>query len=365
MTELTIIIPTLNEGMSIRTTINAVIDVVTAAKIDAEILVVDDNSTDDTHEVMRDIMAVHPNVHMLVRLTDHGLSNSLADGFFYAASPVLMVMDSDGQHPPSLIPQLFQEIYDGYDVAVASRYAKGGGIWYSPWYRRLLSWGATYLARFFFPDIADSGSGFFAFKREVIQNAPLQPQGFRMLFEVLGKGKWNRAIEIPYTLQVRKEGQSKLKATTILSYLKQVWGLFKYSITTKESHGHAEIKRVVSYMLVGFSGSIISLSLTYILAGIYNMWYMWAATIAVETSILTNFTLNDIITFGDVGSKLDIASRLGLYHLVSIGGMAITLAATYVCTEWFNMWYVLSITVGIMLAFIWNFTVNRNITWGE
>jgi dolichol-phosphate mannosyltransferase len=365
MYDLTIIIPTLNEVESIRTTINVVTKVVSDAGINAEVLVVDDNSTDGTHDVMRDIMAVSRNVHMLVRLTDHGLSNSLTDGFFYAASPVLMVMDSDGQHPAELIPRLYWEIHNGYDISIASRYVTGGGVWYFPWYRKVLSHGATYLAQFFFPKVADSGSGFFAFKREVIRNAPLQPQGFRMLFEILGKGKWQRAIEIPYTFRMRKRGTSKLKFSTILSYLKQLWGLFKYSVVNKESCGHAEIKRVISYMLVGFSGVVVSLSITYTLAGIYNMWYMWAAAIGVETSILTNFILNDVITFGDVGSKLNALSRLGSYHLVSIAGMAITLAATYVCTEWFNMWYILSITVGVMLAFIWNFTVNRNITWKE
>jgi dolichol-phosphate mannosyltransferase len=363
MYDLTIIIPTLNEARSIRKTINLVEDY-TDASI-TEILIVDDNSTDGTLDIIRDLAAVYPNIHLLVRLTDHGLSQSLADGFFYAAAPNILVLDADGQHPPRYIPPLYQKILDGNDIAIASRYMKGGAVWYVPWYRKILSWGATFLARFFFPSITDSGSGFFAFRKDVIRDAPLQPQGFRMLFEILGKGKWELVEEIPYTLQVREEGMSKLKVGTIISYVKQLWNLFKFSMQNKTSHGHQEIKRVVSFGVVGASGVIVNIGLLFAFTEWLGIWYVASSIISTEISILSNFNLNDLFTFRRIAGKHSLLSRLVLYHAACVGGMILMISTTIILTGLLGVWYIWSMLVGILLAFIWNFSVSRGVTWSE
>lgn len=367
MDRLTVIIPTLNEAKNIRMIVSHVAGVISDNKIPGTILIVDDNSNDGTHDIIRDLAAIYPNLDCIVRHFNHGLSESLVDAFEYASeeSDILMVLDSDGQHPPIKIPELYQAILDGNDIAIASRYIEGGDVLHVPAHRRLLSWGATYLARFFFPKVTDTGSGFFAFRKEVIKDAPLEPQGFRMLFEILGKGKWSTVKEIPYTLQVRMEGQSKLKASTVLSYLKQVWGLLKYSLTTTESHGHQEISRVVTFAAVGISGVIVNLGMTYLLTEYANFWYLWSACIGIELSILTNFILNDRITFKDLKSRLHPIHRLALYHVVCIGGISITLVSMIILVEWMHVWYVYGSIIGIILAFLWNFTMSRGVAWEE
>lgn len=363
MKDLTVIIPTLNEAKNIRGTINEVMKYLPAG---GEVLVVDDNSSDATLYTLNDLVAIYNNLHYVVRFSDYGLSNSLVEGFKIATTPVIMVLDADGQHPPEKIPLLYQAILDGNDIAIASRYVEGGGVIHVSQFRRLLSWGATFLARFFFPKVTDTGSGFFAFRKEVIKDAPLEPQGFRMLFEILGKGKWEKVKEIPYVLQIRKEGQSKLKGSTVVSYLKQVWGLLLYSLMNKESSGHKEIFHLLSFALVGATGICMNVGSTYMLTEYTNLWYMWSACIGVELSILTNFWLNEVITFRDLKNKLyQPLQRFALYHAICIGGILIMILTLTIFVEVLHVWYIWGSLTGVIFTFLWNFSVNRGITWSE
>lgn len=358
--DFTIIIPTFNEAESIRRTVNHVENII--AGRDSEILIVDDNSSDGTLDIIRDLSHTYPNVHVLVRLKDHGLSQSYVDAFQYASSPVIITLDADGQHPPEMILQLYQVIQDGNDIAIASRYMEGGGMPHVPMHRRILSWGATKLAQFFFPNITDSGSGFFAFRTDVIYRAPLEPRGFRMLFEILGKGKWTTAKEIPYTLNVRSGGASKLKMSTVMDYLKQLWGLLKYSIHTPESSGHKEIIRVIKFGFVGLSGALVNLSVLYALTEA-GLWYVASSILGIELSVVTNFILNDNITFNDTPHTTGVIRRLGTYNVVCLGGITLMLSTTIFLTEILNVGYLLSAMSGICLAFVWNYSLSREVAW--
>jgi dolichol-phosphate mannosyltransferase len=366
MYDLTIIIPTFNEAKSIRKTITRVDEACRVAHINEEILIVDDDSNDGTQDIMRDLAAIYPNVHLLIRVKDRGLSKSLADGFTYASSEIIMVMDSDGQHPPDKIKKLYDLVNNReFDISIASRYIEGGGVGEIPLYRKILSWGATYLARFFFPDITDSGSGFFALRKKVIMGAPLEPRGFRMLFEILGKGYWSRAKEIPYTLETRQDGMSKLKASTIVDYLKQLWNLFTYSVTNKNSKGHAEIKRVITFAIIGLSGIVVNIGLLYWLTEYQHWWYLYSFIVGIEASIVTNFILNDYITFSDVTTKNDMLTRFITYNIVCLGGIGIMTATTVFLVEIMHVWYIAGSMVGILLAFAWNFGLSRGSAWSK
>jgi dolichol-phosphate mannosyltransferase len=364
MPDLTVIIPTLNEAKSIRQTVSLVAGVMEHNNIAGTILVVDDDSHDGTKAILDDLATIFP-LDYLIRENAHGLSNALYDAFSYARTDIIMTIDADGQHPPQKIPELYQAILDGNDIAIASRYVEGGSPGNLPRYRKFLSWGAMTLARFFFPEISDSGSGFFAFRKSVIKNAPIKPRGFRMLFEILGKGNWRLAKEIPYTLQSRSDGVSKLRGSIIVDYLKQLWGLFIYSLTTKTSHGHEEIIRLLTFGVVGLTGVMVNIGTIYYLTEFVGIWYMFSACVGVELSILTNFILNDNITFGKLSSRLHPLQRLALYHLVCAGGIIISLLTMYILTDMLDVWYIWGSLIGIVLAFAWNFSMSRGIAWRE
>ncbi|MGE5831851.1 MAG: polyprenol monophosphomannose synthase [Methanomicrobiales archaeon] len=229
--DLTVIIPTYNEGETIGTVIRAVGEVLDRAGIRGEILVVDDSSPDGTIPAVRALEAVIPNLRLAVRTSDPGLSQSVVEGFSLSRAPVLVVMDADLSHPPELIPRFFEEIRNGADVVIGSRYMRGGAIEDWPAGRRVISWGATLLGRILFPGITDPVSGFFAVRREVVAGARLHPKGYKILMEVLGRGSWGKAKEIPFIFRDRKAGSSKLGPGTILDYLRQVLGISFHALS--------------------------------------------------------------------------------------------------------------------------------------
>jgi dolichol-phosphate mannosyltransferase len=366
MYDLTVIIPTLNEAETIRGTVVRIIRVLEDARINGQVLVVDDNSTDGTFEILKDLRTTYQNFNFIYRVFDHGLSQSLVDGFRIATADIIQVIDADGQHPAEKIPELYQAILDGNDIALCSRYISGGGIKNWAFHRRVMSWGATQLARIFFPTIADSGSGFFAFRKEVIKNAPLKPQGFRMLFEILGKGHWNKVKEIPYIFGIREKGESKLTYKTVISYLNQIWGLLIFSISHKDSAGYRELKRLVTFIAVGVSGVFVNIGTLYLLTEWLDFFYIWSAVMGVEISILSSFTLHELITFRNIAKKKhSLLTRVLAYHLITIVGSGISLSILIILTEFLGIWYIVSALIGILVAFFWNFTANRGATWSE
>jgi dolichol-phosphate mannosyltransferase len=100
MYDLTVIIPTFNEEPNIRNIVMAVDGVFHENALQGQILVVDDNSSDATIEIVNEIKRTRKNVDILVRESDHGLSQSVADGFSHASSDIFIVIDADFSHPP-------------------------------------------------------------------------------------------------------------------------------------------------------------------------------------------------------------------------------------------------------------------------
>ena len=231
MYDLTVIIPTFNEAANIRNIITEVDAIFNEHELNGEILVVDDNSPDGTLPIVNEIKKTKDNVHLLVRFKDHGLSQSVVDGFTQAFSDIFVVIDADLSHPPTLVPVMYKEIMAGNDIVIGSRYIEGGGIKKWPLKRRIISLGATFLGRLLFPNITDPVSGYFAVKKSVVERAPLKPRGYKILLEILGKGIWKKIKEIPFEFVDREVGSSKLKIKTIIDYSWQVIDIAGFSIS--------------------------------------------------------------------------------------------------------------------------------------
>ncbi|MCO5382275.1 MAG: glycosyltransferase [Methanosarcina barkeri] len=151
--EITVIIPTFNEEVNIANIIEAVNSILSANNICGEILVVDDESRDKTIRIVQDLTLKFNNLKIIVRHADHGLSQSVVEGFNQANSDILLVIDADLSHPPILIPRFYEEIKKGADIVIGSRYTRGGGIKQWPLKRRVLSLGATGMGRILFPGL--------------------------------------------------------------------------------------------------------------------------------------------------------------------------------------------------------------------
>lgn len=365
MYELTVIIPTYKEESNIERIITAVDTVLKKNNIPGEILVVDDNSPDRTIEFVTNLKKTRPNLSFLVRIDDHGLSQSVVDGFSHAGSPVFLVMDADLSHPPALIPKMYQSIKDGSDIVVGSRYMTGGRIEKWPLKRRVISHGATFLGRLLFPEVSDPVSGFFAIKRMVVKEAPLKPRGYKILLEVLGKGSWETIKEIPFEFVDRATGSSKLKIKTIVEYAQQVVDITLFSLFHHQSAAWKEWKKVIKFGLVGLSGIFVNMGVLYYLTEFVGFYYLVSSLFAIELSILNNFVWNDLWTFKGTGQHR-MASRwhrVISFHAVSAGGLVINMGILYFLTSFVGVYYLISNIIGILVGFGWNFVLNRKITW--
>jgi dolichol-phosphate mannosyltransferase len=363
--DLTVIIPTYREGENIAAMIRAVVDVLGMAGISGEILVVDDSSPDGTIPAVRALEATIPDLRLVVRTRDPGLSQSVVEGFSLARAPVILVMDADFSHPPELIPRFLGEIRRGADLVIGSRYMKGGDIEAWPLKRRIISSGATLLGRMLFPEITDPVSGFFAVRKEVVQGAPLRPRGYKILMEVLGKGTWRRATEIPFVFKDRKAGSSKLSGSTILDYVRQVADISVYALTRRRGAAWEEWRKILRFGVVGCSGIVVNIGLLWILTAFAGIPDLVSLAVAIELSIVNNFLWNELWTFGGgEGHRLgDVRHRFVSFQAVSIGGALINWVLYYLLTRWAGVYWLVANLVAILIAFAWNYLVNRNLTW--
>ena len=185
-----------------------------------ELIVVDDGSPDGTADLAESYADVHP-VRVVRRPGKAGLASAVLAGFAQARGDVLLVMDADLSHPPEAVPRLAAAIRDGADLAVGSRYVKGGGTEDWPLRRRIVSRAACLMGNALVP-IRDCTSGFFAIRRSALDGVKLNPIGFKIGFEVMARGHYKKAVEIPYVFRDRELGKSKFGRREIVQYVVQL-----------------------------------------------------------------------------------------------------------------------------------------------
>ncbi len=227
LSKISVVVPTFNEADNIRELVN---QINTALKgIDNEIIFVDD-SRDNTPDVIKAVMAENPNVRMKHREGETGLAAAVTEGFKMAEGEYIAVMDADLQHPPQILRSMFNCLESGFDFCIPSRFIPGGSDGGLGPYRKLVSLLARYIGKILLPSlrkITDPTSGLFMFRREVIENADLQPIGWKIMIEVLAMGNYSSVAEIPYSFKARPAGESKLTSKVTFEYLQQLLGLIK------------------------------------------------------------------------------------------------------------------------------------------
>jgi dolichol-phosphate mannosyltransferase len=353
---ISIIIPTYKERENITPLVERIAGALTGR--DYEIVFVDDNSRDGTEELIDSLAKQYP-VKIMVRKDERGLASAVVHGISHTDGGTIVVMDADLQHPPEIIPGLLDKMNNGVDIAIASRYIEGGGCGEWGPVRRIISAGAIILAHLLLPTtrkVKDPMSGFFGFKRQVVAGAKLRPSGYKILLEVLLEGNIQNVAEVPYNFNLRYDGESKLNAKQQIEYLKHL-----YSLMWRKG----ELLRIVKFCLVGASGVGVNEGLLWLLKEKAGLPYLGSAAVAIETSIITNFILNNYFTFPErnqPGVKA-FFNRLFKFNLVSLAGLGINLGILWLLTDVFGVYYLVSNLVGIVIAFLWNYFLNTWWTW--
>jgi dolichol-phosphate mannosyltransferase len=237
--EKVVIIPTFNEKENISRIIRAILSL----QQDFHVLVIDDSSPDGTAQIVRDLQAEYPmRLFLEERKGKLGLGTAYIHGFKWSLHKgyrYIFEMDADFSHNPNDLRRLYEACrVDGADMAIGSRYVKGGGTVNWPWDRVLLSKGGSLYTRIItWMPVADTTAGFVCYKREVLEAINLdQLQFLGYAFQIEMKfAAWKLGFkikEVPIIFEDRKFGTSKMHKGIvkegILGVLKLRWySLFK------------------------------------------------------------------------------------------------------------------------------------------
>ena len=321
MRQLSVVVPTFREAENLVVLVPRLSQVFQDHGINGEIIIVDDNSPDDTVNVVAKLSESHP-VRLILRTKERGLSSAVIAGMRAADGEVLLCMDADLSHPPEDVPRLYRAIADAPGepggvsprtidepvrgltpsgspgiqprFVIGSRYVAGGstesgwglGRWLNSKVATLLAWPLT--------AVSDPMAGFFALRREEFSKASgsLDPIGYKIGLELLVKTNTPRALEVPIEFKNRLHGESKLSLREQLNYVRHLARLYRFRFP--------KLTRFVSFGFVGASGAIVDL-LMFLLLLRAGMTAWPAAVIAIWMAMTSNFVLNRKLTFADHG----------------------------------------------------------------
>ncbi len=224
-----IVMPTYNEIENLP----RILDAALAALPEAHVLVVDDGSPDGTGDLADRRAEADERIHVLHRTEKAGLGRAYLAGFGWALSrdyTHVFEMDADFSHPADRLPALLAATEDA-DVALGSRWVRGGGTVGWPLKRQLISRGGSFYARRVLGvDIRDLTGGFKCFRREVLEALDFDAisavgYGFQIELTWRALQKGFRVVEVPITFTDRVRGQSKMSGAIFAEALKLVWKL--------------------------------------------------------------------------------------------------------------------------------------------
>ncbi|MBL8175179.1 MAG: glycosyltransferase family 2 protein [Bryobacterales bacterium] len=357
MPELTVVIPTLNESENISELLDRLGKVL--AGVEWEAIFVDDDSTDNTADVVRRISQSNPRVRVLHRIGRRGLSSACMEGMMASSAPYLAVMDADLQHDESLLPRMLDTIREQkLDLVVASRNIEGGskGDW--TWYRRWLSdAGRALSAAVCRSPISDPMSGFFLVERQFLQSAIRNMSGvsFKILVDLLSSSQRPaRLRELPYTFRPRLRGESKLDTVTLLEYA--------YLLADKLVGDFIPF-RFVLFALMGLLGLVLHLLILWVLYEQKGVAFATAQGIATWLAMTLNFLTNNAITYRDLRLKgRAILRGLLTFYLACTFGALINIGLAEFSYRRGFPWY-LAGAVGIVISSVWNYGMTSVLTW--
>ncbi len=241
MDKLLVIIPTYNEKENIAKIIAAVFSL----PVRFEILVIDDGSPDGTADIVSGLMENHPNqLHLLKRKGKLGLGTAYIAGFKWGLErdySHFFEMDADFSHNPKDLVRLYEACQSGGDLAVGSRYVKGGKLENWPFDRIFLSKGASFYVRLItWMPVMDPTAGFVCYTREVLSTIDLDKiqfvgYAFQIEMKYAARQKGFSIVEVPITFTDRIEGASKMSGGIVKE---AIFGVLKMRLKALVGYYH-------------------------------------------------------------------------------------------------------------------------------
>tara|TARA_A100001011_G_scaffold228999_1_gene237137 strand:+ start:239 stop:1366 length:1128 start_codon:yes stop_codon:yes gene_type:complete len=328
------------------------------------ILVVDDNSIDQTQAIVKKVIDSTENIYLITG-QKKGLGDAYKRGFLFALDTleavVIFQMDSDGQHEASIIPEFLKEIKAGKDVVIGSRFIPGGSTPDFSLFRLLISRVGNLLVRYAggVVNIKDCTSGYRAIKSSFLRDLDfsyLSTRGYSFQSSLICDLAWRGAVisEIPIIFKSRKAGDSKLSLRDQIEFLLNIPRL-----------GFRNIEDFVKYSLVGFSGVLINLGIYAFLTRYYNFSEAIAPLLSIEAALISNFLLNNFWTFGSRSNQSRVRVKFLKFHLVSGLGALINYLVFLLLFFVLEIHDIFANLIGIAFAAVVNYLINSNWTWKD
>lgn len=373
---LSLVIPTYKERDNIKNVVTILTQLLDESiPGNYELIVVDDDSPDRTWEVAGSLTREYRQLRVMRRQNERGLSSAVIRGWQAARGRVLGVIDGDLQHPPEVLTQLLRAIQKGADMAVASRHVDGGGVSSWSFVRRFLSRGAQLLGLIILPNVlgrvSDPMSGYFMVRRSSIAGATLNPVGYKILLEVIGRGKVREIAEVGYVFCERAKGESKVTSKQYIDYIHH---LVRLRLATGRLGKISQrinfpVGRFLRFGLVGLSGVFVDMTVLYLLSDPSTLALPLTRSkiIAGEIAIINNFLWNDAWTFADVSSGQNEwrqrMKRFLKFNIICLAGLVLNVLILNIVFNFVIQNRYIANLIAIAVATIWNFWVNLKLSW--
>lgn len=386
---ISVILPTYNEKANIERTVKKVLEQEeNLPGFEIHVVVADDvRSSDGTEQIVRRLAKKNKKIHFLK--VEPGLGVGLIKGHQYALAnlhpSILAQLDADGQVVPDVLVRLIQTIEEGYSLAIGSRFVSGGKNQLS-FVRKLFTYGASLFYRVLVGpwDIKEVTNSARAFTPELFQKINLGRLPWKEQTFIVQPAFLHEAIlvganykETPLVFKNRLEGYSKNK---VFNYS---YDVIAYCLDVKLNQLGFRIplfrlsrraKTPVKFGLVGFVGTLVDFFFYKIFINLVGLPPASSKGISTEIAIINNFILNNFWTFRYRKTKTNIWQKLGIFNLVSLGGLVLGVLIvkflhltygdgfTYVFGRpiAYNNFYFFATIPPVMF---WNFTINHLVTW--
>ncbi len=358
---LSVILPTYNERDNIIPLIKKLLYL--EDSFDLEILVVDDNSSDGTALLVKELAQSDRRIRLIRRVGRSGLASAIKEGMLDASGDLAAVMDSDGQHEPIAIELAVEKLrLNKLDLVAGSRFKgesqifglsqrrTGGSSWANRFARFSLSRKYKHLTDYM------SGCLVLDIKNCLPYVCKVDVSGFKFFYELLAISDGNLLVdEVPIKFQPRNYGSSKLDLAILWDFLISLLHTFTLRFIPR---------RAISFALVGAFGVVVQLIATQILMLVFQMGFEEALPLSVVIAATSNYLINNALTFRFqrlIGWNL----VKGLLKFLLVASLPV-LANVGLATTFYNFvtpntfWAQMS---GILVVFVWNYAASSRLVW--
>lgn len=359
------VVPVYQEPLAIERLIKDFIERIFPHFITTELFVFEDGSTDSTKKILERYQnSGIPRLHISTSDKRKGYPVAVRDALLSidpAVYSYVLFFDGDGQYYIEDIQEFIRLAEGGSneDIIVGQRTQRA-----EPVYRRLLTRGLRSIENVLFaPPIKDITSALRLMKtavaRDIASKVAYSKSNFWLEFTARMSTRDLVVREIPVRYKQREQGTSQVYTPRkILKIVpNELYALIRVFVDVRGM-------QALTFAFVGASGALVILFLTWLLTERVGLFYLLSATLAIEVSILWAFALNTKITFRYTFNKpQNLLFSLASYQFVALGGYVINLALLYALTTFFNVYYLISELLAIIVAFGFNYLMSIRFVW--